>query len=43
MPTIICSYCQYVGQGDDDDERIADVECHEENECKEKPEEEDEN
>lgn len=30
MPTIICNWCQYVGQGSDDDERIADVEAHEE-------------
>jgi hypothetical protein len=30
MPTIICSYCQYVGQGTDYDDRIADVEQHEE-------------
>lgn len=30
MPTIICSYCEYVGQGDDYEERIADVEAHEE-------------
>ncbi len=30
MPTIICSYCEYVGQGDDDEDRISDVEAHEE-------------
>lgn len=30
MPTIICSYCEYVGQGDEYEDRIADVEAHEE-------------
>ena len=34
MPTIICSYCGYVGSASgkyrDDDEIIADVEAHEE-------------
>lgn len=30
MPTIICSYCEYIGQGDDDEDRISDVEAHEE-------------
>lgn len=30
MPTIICSYCQYVGQGDEYEGRIQDVENHEE-------------
>jgi len=30
MPTIICSYCEYVGQGNDYEERIDDVEIHEE-------------
>lgn len=39
MPTIICSYCEYVGQGDDFDERLLDVQRHEEDDCREKPEE----
>jgi len=30
MPAILCSWCQYVGQGDDFDDKIADVEEHEE-------------
>ena len=30
MPTIICSYCDYVGQGDEYEDRIQDVENHEE-------------
>lgn len=30
MPTIICSYCEYVGQGDEYEDRISDVEAHEE-------------
>ena len=30
MPTIICSYCDYVGQGDEYEDRIQDVERHEE-------------
>ena len=30
MPTIICSYCEYVGQGEDYADQIADVEVHEE-------------
>ncbi len=30
MPTIICTFCQYVGSGQDYDEKIADVEAHEE-------------
>ena len=30
MPTIICSYCQYVGQGDEYEDRIQDVEDREE-------------
>jgi hypothetical protein len=38
MPTIICSYCEYVGQGFDFEERILDVENHE-IECRAKPEE----
>lgn len=40
MPTIICSYCEYVGQGNDFDEQIADVQRHEDEECRAKPEEE---
>ena len=35
MPTIICSYCEYVGSGDDFDDRLADVLDHEE-ECQAK-------
>ena len=42
MPTIICSYCEYVGQGDTFEEQIADVEQHEDEECREKPEPEEE-
>ncbi len=30
MPTIICSFCQYVGQGEEFEDRIQDVESHEE-------------
>ena len=30
MPTIICSYCEYVGQGEGFGERIQDVLEHEE-------------
>ena len=30
MPTIICSFCEYVGQGDEYEDRIQDVETHEE-------------
>jgi hypothetical protein len=30
MPTIICSYCEYVGQGDDEVEQYSDAEAHEE-------------
>ena len=30
MPTIICSYCQYVGQGEEYEDRLQDVEEHEE-------------
>lgn len=36
MPTIICSYCQYVGQGEDFEDRLADVLDHEED-CEENP------
>lgn len=35
MPTIICSYCEYIGRGDEYENRIADVELHEET-CREK-------
>ena len=42
MPTIICSYCEYVGQGDTYEEQILDVENHE-IKCRAKPEEENEN
>lgn len=35
MPTIICSWCQYVGQGETLEDRINDVEKHEEH-CKER-------
>lgn len=42
MPTIICSYCQYVGNGDSYDDCIDDVLAHEEN-CSEKPEDDIEN
>ena len=31
MPTIICSYCEFVGQGDDFEDRIKDIEEHEVN------------
>jgi hypothetical protein len=41
MPTIICSYCQYVGQGLDYMDQYFDVEQHEET-CSEKPEDEEE-
>ena len=37
MPTIICSYCEYVGHGEDFEDRLADVLDHEED-CREKPE-----
>jgi len=37
MPTVICDYCSYVGQGADYEDMIVDVENHEE-ECKERPE-----
>jgi len=30
MPTIICSWCQYVGQGVDPDSQLDDVIKHEE-------------
>lgn len=30
MPTIICSYCDYVGEGDEYEDRLRDVENHEE-------------
>jgi hypothetical protein len=30
MVTIICSYCQYVGQGEDYNDKIKDVISHEE-------------
>lgn len=30
MPTIICSYCDYVGQGDEFEDRMTNVEDHEE-------------
>ena len=29
MPTVICSYCQYVGSGNNYEERIVDVVKHE--------------
>ena len=35
MPTIICSWCEYVGQGDDFADRIQDVLNHEKT-CPEK-------
>ncbi len=35
MPMIICSYCMYIGQGDDYEDKIQDVECHEES-CEER-------
>ena len=41
MPTIICSYCEYVGQGDNFEEQILDVQNHE-TECRARPEEENE-
>lgn len=41
MPTIICSYCQYVGSGAEDSDRIADVEEHEKT-CPENPDYEEE-
>lgn len=41
MPTIICSYCEYVGQGELYEDRIADVEEHEVT-CPERPKEENE-
>lgn len=44
MPTIICSYCQYVGQCPSEyrdlEGEIADVDKHEKT-CSEKPKEED--
>ena len=40
MPTIICNWCEYVGQGDNYEEKITDVECHEDEECFERPEDE---
>ncbi len=36
MPTIICDFCQYVGNGTQYNERIGDVEDHEKT-CKENP------
>ena len=39
MATIICSYCQYVGQGDEYEDQIQDVEEHEMS-CSERPENE---
>ena len=30
MPTIICSYCDYVGQGEDEYDQYNDAEAHEE-------------
>ncbi len=36
MPTIICSYCEYVGSGKYYKDQIADVDKHEET-CSEKP------
>lgn len=41
MPTIICSWCDYIGQGEDYDARIADVEVHEET-CLQRPSPEEE-
>lgn len=39
MATIICSYCQYVGQGDDYEEQLVDV-CNHEETCSERPKDE---
>lgn len=30
MPTIICSFCEYVGQGEDELDQFADALAHEE-------------
>lgn len=41
MPTIIiCNWCQYVGQGNNYEEQIEDVERHEDKECSERPKDE---
>lgn len=40
MPTIICNWCQYAGQGNSYEEQIKDVERHEDEDCSERPKDE---
>lgn len=42
MPIILCSYCHYIGQGEDYNAQIVDVEIHEET-CSERIDDDTEN